>query len=209
MPSKRPPTPPTRGRPALTDEQIGDMRRHISVCALRLFQESGYGAVSMRRLAAEAGCTPMTIYRYFDRKIDILRALWAEVFTELFDKLDGIALTEVDPVRRLHAIALGYVTYWLENREHYFMVFMSSGITETDVSIFVGDEPVVARFSLLRETLTDALVVKSADANDVELRAQLLLCLLNGIAKNLITIAAYPWAEPGKLVHGGVAAILR
>lgn len=208
MLGKPPSAPQTRGRPALSDRQVSDMRRHISDCALKLFQEAGYGAVSMRRLAEEAGCTPMTIYRYFDRKIDILRELWGEVFTALFNQLDQIAADEPDPVKRLNAVALGYVTFWLDNRDHYFMVFMSSGLTETDVSIFVGDDPVMGRFNMFREILAEALGGQ-VPAGEVELKGQLLLCLLNGIGQNLITVSAYPWSKPDQLVHAAVTALLR
>lgn len=183
------------------------MRKHITDCALRLFQDSGYEAVSMRRLAVEADCTAMTIYRYFDRKIDILRALWAKVFDELFNELDQIAAREDDAANRLNAVAFAYVNFWLTHRENYFLVFMSSGISQTDVSIFVGDEPTVNRFRVLRESLASALVPKISDA-DIELKAQLLLCALNGISQNLITISAYPWSKPDDLVRAAVKAIL-
>ncbi len=52
-----------RGRPARSKQQIEDRRAHIAACALKLFQEEGYAAISMRRLAEEAGSqddTPAT-----------------------------------------------------------------------------------------------------------------------------------------------------
>ncbi|MBW8639993.1 TetR/AcrR family transcriptional regulator [Hoeflea sp. WL0058] len=183
------------------------MRRHIADCALRLFQEDGYDAVSMRRLASEAGCTVMTLYRYFDRKIDILRALWTEVFAELFDRLDRVAAGEADPTHRLLAVSQGYVDFWLERREHYFLVFMSSGVTQSDVSVFVGDDGVVSRFNVLRESLAGALDGRPGEA-ELKLKSELLLCALNGIAHNLITISAYPWSEPQALVRAAVTAVL-
>ncbi len=197
-----------RGRPVLSEGEKADMRRRIAEGAFRLFQEDGYDAVSMRRLANEAGCTVMTLYRYFDRKIDILRALWAEVFAELFDRLDKIAAGEPDPARRLHAVALGYVAFWLERREHYFLVFMSSGVSQSDVSIFVGDDSVVRRFDVIRDSLASALG-SGVSEKDLTLKAELLLCALNGVAHNLITISAYPWSEPEALVREAVSAILK
>jgi len=184
------------------------MRQHIATCALRLFQEDGYDAVSMRRLASEADCTVMTLYRYFDRKIDILRALWGELFAELFDRLDEIAADESDAARRLDAVALGYVDFWLRRREHYFLVFMSSGVSQPDVSIFVGDDGVVDRFSVLRKSLADALGADASEAG-IDLKSQLLLCALNGIAHNLITISAYPWFKAEKLVRAAVSGTLK
>lgn len=196
-----------RGRPSLSKEKIADMRKHITGCALRLFQEDGYDAVSMRRIAKEADCTVMTLYRYFDRKIDILRQLWGEVFTELFDQLDQIAAKEKDATQRLNAVALGYVNYWLEKREHYFLVFMSSGVSQPDVSVFVEGEDVVGRFALIFFSLAQALGETVQDT-DLNIKAQLLICILNGISHNLITISAFPWAETKILVDAAVASVL-
>lgn len=199
--------PQARGRPALSDHEVAEMRRHISACALRLFQSEGYEAVSMRRLAIEAGCTVMTIYRYFDRKIDILRALWDEVFNDLFDHLDKIAAREEAPLARLNAISLGYVNYWLKHREHYFLVFMSSGVSQPDVSVFVEDGAAVQRYSLFSETLGQALYSETGAIVDIDLKAQLLLCTLNGIAHNLITISGYPWSDADRLVSMAVSGV--
>ena len=183
------------------------MRRHISDCALRLFHEHGYDSVSMRSLAKEAGCTVMTIYRYFDRKIDILRALWAEVFNILFDRLDAGAAEESDPRKRLGRLAFEYVDFWLSHREHYFLVFMSSGITQSDVSVFVEDDEIVDRFGIFQATIERAAAPGTSEA-DVGLKTQFLLCALNGIAHNLITISGYGWAEPKSLVDAAVRGTL-
>lgn len=196
-----------RGRPARSPEQIADMRAHISACALRLFREEGYAAVSMRRLAREAGCTAMTLYTYFDDKIDILRALWADVFAELFDGLDATADAETRPEARLKAVALGYVSYWLEHRETYFMVFMSGGVSQADVVGFVSDGGTAARFELFRTSL-DAALGGQTDPEELRLKSELLLCILNGIAHNLITISGYPWSDPERLVHRAVDGLL-
>lgn len=184
------------------------MRRHISDCALRLFHEHGYDAVSMRRLAKEAGCTVMTLYRYFNRKIDILTALWAEVFTRLFDRLDAVAASETDAALRLNRIAFEYVDFWLSHREHYFLVFMSSGITQSDVSIFVEDDEVVERFDIFRQSIESILGTETTEA-ETTLKSQLLLCTLNGIAHNLITISAYDWASPEALVDAAVSGTIQ
>lgn len=198
----------TRGRPARSDRQIAEMRGRIRMAAQKLFEDEGYAAVSMRRLAKEAGCTVMTIYQYYDRKIDILRELWAEVFAELFDGLEAVAAAHGDPVARLEAISLGYVRFWLERRDRYFMVFMSSGVSQEDVSVIVRDEAVLGRFDLLRASLAEALGDRAAPA-DLQLSAELLLCTLNGIAHNLITISAYPWPQPDVLVGAAVANLMR
>ncbi|MFM9862595.1 MAG: TetR family transcriptional regulator, partial [Micropepsaceae bacterium] len=68
-----------RGRPPLSSDQVDMMRKRIADAARRLFRDEGFEAVSMRRLATEAGCTPMSLYTYFDGKIDVLRSVWGDV----------------------------------------------------------------------------------------------------------------------------------
>ncbi|MEM1396225.1 MAG: TetR/AcrR family transcriptional regulator, partial [Pseudomonadota bacterium] len=165
----------SRGRPVQSEQDLAEMRAHIAACALRLFQEDGYQAVSMRRLASEAGCTVMTLYRYYERKIDILRALWGDVFEELFGLIDQTASDTKSPRDRLEAISNAYLWYWLDRREHYFLVFMSSGVSQDDVSVFVGDDQAVARFSVFFDALGLALG-GTASEEDLMVKAQLLLC---------------------------------
>jgi AcrR family transcriptional regulator len=203
-----PDTPPRlRGRPSHSEQQVADMKARIAEHALRLFQQDGYEAISMRRLAQEVGCTVMTIYRYYERKIDILRDLWARVFEILFDSLDEIAKLHPDPLDRLSAVALGYVNFWLEHRDHYFMVFMSSNVDQSDVSIFVQDDALLERFQIFQRGLADAADGGLNEA-DLKVKSEILLCGLNGIAQNLITISAYPWSSPHVLVNAAIAGAI-
>ena len=149
----------------------------------------------------------MTLYKYFDSKIDILRSLWAEVFDDLFGKLGKIAAQISDPRARLNSVALGYVTYWLDNPDHYFLVFMSKGISQGDVQRFVEDGATLAQFDLLRDSLAAALG-NEVDLETKRLKSDLLLCVLNGVAHNLITISSYPWPDSEDLVRTGVEGLL-
>lgn len=197
----------SRGRPPLTEQQITDIRLRISSCALKLFQDEGYEAISMRRLAKEANLTPMTLYKYFDSKIEILHLLWEEVFTVLFDDLDDVAAKDPEPRSRLNSVALRYVTYWMDNPNHYFMVFMSKGISQEDVRGFVEIDTILARFDVLRDGISTALD-GNVDPATKTLKATLLLCVLNGIAHNLITISSYPWPHPEELVRTAIDGLL-
>lgn len=191
---------PARGRPARTPAQVADMRAHITAVALELFRQHGYAGISMRRLAAEAGCTPMTLYQYFDNKFEILRTLWSDVLGELFERLEAVAAAEREPVTRLDAVSQGYVEFWLEHRDRYHLVFMSGGITQDDVSLFMGDEALIARFDIFRRCLSDVLGHEHPPA-DIQLRSEVLVCGLNGIAQGLVTMSGYPWADMRALVR--------
>ena len=194
-----------RGRPAISDEKKRLMREEIAACAQRLFQAEGYGQVSMRRIASEIGCSPMTLYKYYDAKIDILRTLWADVFSVVFDELDALAATEMTPHDRLATLSSAYVTYWLDHTEHYRLVFMAEGVTQPDVSLFMDDPGIILRYRLL----ADAILAANLDASPEALKQKLdaLLCFLHGIAHNLITVSGYSWSSVDDLIGIALSGI--
>ena len=186
-----------RGRPPLSDLKISQNRYRIIEAARQLFQEEGYDAISMRRLAKEVRCTPMSIYSYFDSKIDILRALWADVFVSLFAEVNAAQPVNASPSALLHAKCRAYVQFWLEHRDTYRIVFMSGGIDQSEVSVFVDTSPAASYYETFFEAL--ALATDRPISEIIE-PAQALICGLNGIAHSLITISGYPWSKPDTLV---------
>jgi AcrR family transcriptional regulator len=80
-------------------------RRTIQECALDLFDERGFGAVTIEEIAAAAEVSPSSVYRYFGTKEGILVA-------DEFDTMSEEALAEIldvnDPVESMVQIVLRY-----------------------------------------------------------------------------------------------------
>ena len=181
------------------------MRTRIANAARALFMEEGYRAVSMRRIAAAVGCSPMALYGYFPAKIDILRQLWKDVFERLFADLKRIGNQQRPPAENLKLVACAYVRYWVDQPDHYRMVFMSEGVSQPEVSIFVSDDEIARHYGLFNTLIAKACRAEQAS---LILLAECLICSLNGIAHNLITMSGYPWSKPEKLVEIAVDGLL-
>ncbi|MBO9524338.1 MAG: TetR/AcrR family transcriptional regulator [Nocardioidaceae bacterium] len=69
-------------------------RDRILDAALALFAEKGYEATSMREIAEQLGITKPALYYHFDSKEDIVRALLADIETQV-DAL--VAWTKAQP----------------------------------------------------------------------------------------------------------------
>src|SRR5437763_16505683 len=65
---------PRRGRPP------GTSRRQLELIALRLFTERGFDETTIEQIAAAAGVSRRTFFRYFDSKAS---ALWGEFDAEV------------------------------------------------------------------------------------------------------------------------------
>ena len=194
-----------RGRPSLSPDQIEKMRARIVKSARKLFQTEGYEAVSIRRIAQEVGCTPMSVYTYYESKIDVLRALWEDVFTDLFIEVAAAKRANQDPIDAIQSMCLAYVAFWLDRSASYRMVFMSAKVEQSEVSVFVNASPVAGHYEIFLTALSAATGRPMTDVVGI---AQTLVCGLNGIAHSLITISGYDWESPDKLVANLVKGVL-
>ena len=75
-------------------------RAQILTAATLLIREEGYGAVSTRRVAAEAGLKPSLVHYYFPTTDDLLIAV-SRHGAEESDRMIAEALESDDPVRAL------------------------------------------------------------------------------------------------------------
>jgi AcrR family transcriptional regulator len=100
------------------DERDGD----ILEAASRILREEGAAALTVRRIAAEAGCSTMGIYSHFGGKDGVIDALYVEGFERLCADMSELAATD-DPVGDLRRCALGYREHALAHATHYMVMF--------------------------------------------------------------------------------------
>ena len=107
----------------LSETDVADFRERLCEAAERLFAERGPDAVTMRQLAAELGVSPMTPYRYFEDKDDILAAVRANGFTRFAVALET-ARDGASGARAIGtAVGEAYVTFAVENPHAYKLMF--------------------------------------------------------------------------------------
>ena len=116
----------------LTDDDVAGFRERLCDVAERLFAEQGPQAVSMRQLAAELGVSPMTPYRYFKDKDDILAAVRASGFDRFAEALETALAGAAEPSARGAAVGDAYVRFAVENPAAYRLMFDLEQPTEAD-----------------------------------------------------------------------------
>lgn len=127
------PRPATRVRRRTKDERSA-LEQQAVAATLKLFAEGGHEAVSMRRLAAEVGVAPMSLYRYFPSKSHLMRHIWQDILDHACTRAASEAARGRTSRARLCAFVAGYVDYWLEARGHYRVVFGCNGPPGDDAS---------------------------------------------------------------------------
>jgi len=143
-------------RAALSPVEIEAFRDRIREAAARLFASAGYSAVTMRAVAAEVGCSPMTPYRYFASKEHIFAVVRAEAFRRFADAQErGIRGVE-DPEERLRALGRVYADFAIRDPDSYRLMFE------------LGQAPVSDHPELLRESERAWCVIRDAVGTAIE-----------------------------------------
>lgn len=186
-----------RGRPRKFGASEAELRRRILEAAQRLFRTRGVAGVSVRRIAAEVGIAPMTLYGYFGSKNEVLRGVWREFFDEVFTEMDRALGSEQPAATRLRRAAWLYLDYWLRHPDRYRLVFLNEDRVRPGERYYAREEATTRRIRVLREVVAQAQAEGTAMAGDPRLLTDTLLCALHGIAHSAITIGEHPW-PPGR-----------
>src|SRR6185369_6617659 len=107
----------------LSDTDVADFRERLCEAAERLFAEKGPDAVTMRQLAAELGVSPMTPYRYFQDKDDILAAVRTNGFNRFAEALETARASVTSARAKGAAVGEAYVTFAFEHPHTYKLMF--------------------------------------------------------------------------------------
>ena len=165
-----------------------ELRKRILDAASRLFGKEGYENVSIRRIAEEAGCSQMAMYRHFPDKSALIRHLCIELYQQftiqLHEKLDFLP----DPKERLRQALRGLVLLSHKNPHHYRLTFLVPTLDPQAGEIREAvANPAISYF---RQTLKLALPEGTSDEL-VEERLHQILATLHGMT---IMLIAHPRA---------------
>lgn len=203
-----PPKAARKGRPPRSAQQAETGRGLILEAARKLFAEEGYDGVSMRKIASIAQCSPAALYTLFPNKRQLLRHLWEEVFAELFGVLEE-AYDKSLASARVEALCLAFVDFWLQRPDDYRAIFLiQDRLQGAQDSYFVDSSDVLSRMEILRRSITEAQArgeLRAGDPDDIQ---NVLLCGVQGIALNLITIPEYPWGDPDRIKQDTIRALV-
>ena len=108
---------------ALTEQEIANFREELCRVATQLFAERGYEGVTMRTLAKQVGCSPMTPYRYFDSKEEIFAVVRAAAFDRLADACERATAAEDNFLLKGSASSRAYLKFAMEEPHAYRIMF--------------------------------------------------------------------------------------
>ncbi|HZV96136.1 MAG TPA: TetR/AcrR family transcriptional regulator [Candidatus Nitrosocosmicus sp.] len=108
----------------LSAAEVDAFRTRLCAVAQHRFATQGRDGVSMRQLADALGCSPMTPYRYFRNKDEILAAVRTAAFDRFADALEAaVARARGDLRKQGEAVGEAYIRFALSEPEAYRLMF--------------------------------------------------------------------------------------
>ncbi len=161
----------------LSTAEIADFRDRLCEAAAGIFAEKGIAGFTMRELAGRVGVSPMTPYRYFKDKDEILAAVRARAFDAFAEALEAAYAAAGDAMSRSNASGRAYVAFALAHPEAYHLMFDIAQPAQ-------GAYPDLARAEeRARATMTrhlDPLIAQGVFAGDPVLIGHVFWIMLHG-----------------------------
>lgn len=161
----------------LSDSDVTGFRERACAVAAHLFAAKGPEGVTMRELASLLGVSPMTAYRYFRDKDDILAAVRARAFDRFAETLEIAYAGPGSVAERALSKRDAYVRFALDEPETYRLMFDLSQPTEDKYP------DLVRAMTRARATMTSHvhdLVEQGIFAGDPELIGHVFWAALHG-----------------------------
>lgn len=160
------------------------LRERIIDAAGKVFVEEGYENLSMRRVAQEAGCSQMAMYRHFANKEALTQHLCSQLYRRFAARISREIEAIRDPWERFRRIIGSIIRFAVDYPDHYSLIFL---VRHADATV------VAERESLGQEFLAEvyyptaqALLPPNTPKSIIEARLRQMVCCLHGTAALLI-----------------------
>jgi AcrR family transcriptional regulator len=192
-PAPRAPAP----RPRRTRIEVERQRHQALALAIEVFGSEGIDALSIRRLADGLGVPPMSLYRHFSGKAELLRQVWDELLASSLRAALAAADRRSVPCQRPAAFVDGFIGYWLEHPESYLLVFATGN---ERLAVKHGLPPYGQQQAVQEHFKAAALLIERCSPRrvDDEVMAgllELMFCRTFGLLHPVLYFPSYPWRD--------------
>ncbi len=161
-----------------------DLRTRILEAAAKVYADVGYRGATTRRIAGEAGCNELTLFRHFGSKATLIHDAVACCGPE--SKLIPLPETPLDPYTEVRTWAWLHFT---QMRQHQAMIRTTIGELEEHPELVRPSDPYALAYGQLGDYIRKLQAAGRAHADvDPESASAVLLntLLLNGIMRDLM-----------------------
>jgi len=143
------------GKISAIQELAEPLKERIVQAASHLFTTGGYEALSMRRVAQEAGCSQMAMYRHFANKEALVQHICADLYTRFTVRMNEEIAGEPEAQKKLRRFIVALLDFAEQYPDHYSLIFL---VRHSDPEVVATREQLGQQFlegiaSIVRDAL--------------------------------------------------------
>jgi AcrR family transcriptional regulator len=185
-------------------QQRGDeaIRTSLLDAASGLLAAEGPGALALRRIAAEVGCSTTVLYRMFGGKAGLIEALYVEAFERFRRRLAAVP-ERSDPLEHLADLGRAYRDNALADRNYYRLMFGEPipGFRPSDEALVKA----AATFTILQDAVAACAAAGLLAGGDPRHVAASLWAAIHGVVS--LELAGHLPADAGEVFESTLAAM--
>ncbi len=156
----------------------GNLRQALIESGLRLIQEKGIRALTLREIGSRLGVSRSAAYRHFADKAELLSAICEAGFIAFGDALEQAKCRAApDFTSRMQAMGVAYVKFANDHRAHFEVMFSDSPDSDRAPSP-AGDRA----FRILQQTIEEGQQSGDVRPGDSKLIARAVWAQIHGIS---------------------------
>jgi AcrR family transcriptional regulator len=168
----------------------GNLRAELIDCGLRLIQEKGIRALTLREIGTRLGVSRSAAYRHFADKAALLSSISEAGFIEFGNALETAKFSTSDDFRsRLQAMGAAYLQFASEHRAHFEVMF-----GEPPEPGCPPSEAGARAFGILEQTIREGQERGEVRAGDSTVLARCVWAMVHGAS--MLQLDSAPGAPP-------------
>lgn len=163
----------------------GNLKNTLIQVGIKILAEEGIGALSLRKVAKNAGVSHAAPYAHFKDKRALIAAMATEGHTRIYEKNSEIIEVFADmPLQQLVKTACAYLDFGMDNPDLFRITF--SGVVERERDYPALVEITQKNFEILREIALRCQAEGIFDADDADLLAVSLWGTVHGLVSLIL-----------------------
>jgi AcrR family transcriptional regulator len=159
------------------------LRERLIEAASKVFLKEGYENLSMRRVAQEAGCSQMAMYRHFANKEALTQYICTEIYTRFAAEMNREILAVADPWQQIQRYVEALIRFATTYPDHYSLIFL---VRHSNPEVIADRERLGKEFIEGLHPIVKALLPSETRRPVVDRLVRQMLSCLHGTAALLI-----------------------
>lgn len=198
---------------ARSPEDKAKVREAFIAAGRKLFAEEDPSAVSLRRIAAEAGYVPGAIYQYFADQQDLFFQIRAHDMHAATEELRQLIARTRDPAKRVEKLFMATADYWLNHMEEFLIIFPAASThapaPSPSGSLPFGQSPVVQdSLRLYYETVQAYFDTLAQPPMPPRLATDILMAAVHGMIVFPCMTRTMDWSDTRTMVKKLVTTVI-